>query len=263
MSSAPTDNISRSTPRTRRRGSADRFIPSSTSRDSLVLGRHPERLTPREKFRRTLSAGPDPFNTNAPRTPIRHRAGSSPPRIGRGIGTRSVRHSSLTSPNGRRMSQGAVWGIGGGAAAQGDSVAGVPDGRGRILASGTNAPLFSSDFLSRRDASAEADGHERRLAMALGLDTASRVFTYSSPPNSPDPGYGSANESPSPPGLRRVWRDNQWMKSITVTCSYGTRNFIRLSADVIQRLQERKNARRPCLLFLSDRFSFNVYATCC
>jgi hypothetical protein len=227
MSSAAIDNVSFHTPRTPRRVSADRFIPSSTSRTSLVLGRHPERLTPRERFHRTNSAGPDPFNANVPHTPIRHRAGSSPPSIGRGISTTAVRHSSLTSPNGRRMSQGAVWGIGGGSATLGDSVAGVSDGRGRLLGSGTNAPLFSSNFLSRRDSSAELDVHERRLAMALELDTASRVFTYSTAQSSPvDFGYSSApslvgpSSSSSPLVLmQRVWRDGQWEKSRSVTCA--------------------------------------------
>lgn len=211
MSTADLDDAARSAPRTPRRASADRFIPSSISRDRLVLSRHPDRLTRREKLARTLSSGPDPFGANVPRTPIRHRAGSSPASFGRGTSTVNGRRTSLNAPPSRRLSQGAVWGIGGATAVIGDSVAGVPDGRGRLLASGTNASLYSSNFLRRRDSNGELDVHERRLAIALELDTASRVLSYNGPAISPDSGYGSS--TPSPPQIgaaARAWRDGQW-----------------------------------------------------
>lgn len=220
MSTAPSDG-SPSTPRTPRRisgGGRDRFIPSTASKDGLLLNKHPDRLSPREKLARTQSYGPDPFSSHVPRTPVRHRAGSSPASIGRGLSTTTTRRSSLTSP-GRRMSQGAVWGIGGASASAGDSVAGIPDGRGRLLASGTNASLFSSNFLSHRDSNNELDVHERRLAVALELDTASRVLGYQ---GSPDSGYGSASptrtSAPTTP-LERAWRDGQWAQHTPTTSS--------------------------------------------
>jgi hypothetical protein len=157
-----------------------------------------------------------------PRTPVRHRAGSSPASIGRGSSTTTTRRSSLTAPGRRRMSQGAVWGIGGGSAATGNSVAGIPDGRGRLLASGTNASLFSSNFLTHQDSNSELDVHERRLAVALELDTASRVLNYQ---GSPDSGYGSASpvrtSTPATP-IERAWRDGQWEQhapTTSCTCS--------------------------------------------
>jgi len=218
--SSPSRNVTGPrTPRTPRRNSADRFIPSSTNRESLVLGRHPDRLTRPEKLARTLSAGPDPFSPNVPRTPVARRVGSSPPTAG-GSSSRTspptnLRRSSLTSPGPRRSSRGSVWEIGG-APVLGDSVAGVSNGRGGLLASGTNAPLYSSNFLSRRDSAAELDVHERRIAMALELDTASRVFQYSSTPGTPttpDSGYGSSPERRTPMSLmQRVWKDSQWEK---------------------------------------------------
>lgn len=219
MSTATLDHVSRSPPKTPRRASfgADRFIPSSLSRNSLILGRHPDRLTPREKLTRTQSAGPDAFTAHVPRTPVRHRAGSSPASFGRGSGSPSsqLRRTSLGSPSSRRQSHTSVWDIGGGAHSVGDSVAGVPNGRGALLASGTNAHLFSSEFLRRRDTNGELDVHERRLAVALGLDTASRVFTYSNtPPLTPDAGFGTpVTPFPATPGAGtspRKWRDGQW-----------------------------------------------------
>ena len=220
MSTSPSESASRTSPRTPRRVSGDRFIPSSTSRDHVVLNRHPNRLTPREKLTRTLSAGPDPFSVHVPRTPIRHRAGSSPASIGRALGSNVSRSTSISPPSVRRLSHGGVWAIGGGSAAIGDSVAGIPDGRGRLLASGTNASLFSSNFLSRRDSNSELDVHERRLAMALELDTASRVFTYAYPASPADSGYDSS-QSPfgpaTPTSAPRTWRDGQWDKQKLMT----------------------------------------------
>jgi hypothetical protein len=186
----------------------------------LVLGRHPERLTPREKLSRTLSSGPDPFGSAVPWTPVRRRAGSSPPSHGRGSTLNGIRRSLSTSPSDRRLTQGAVWGIGGGTAAIGESVAGVPNGRGGLLASGTNAPLYSSNFLTRRDSTAELDTHERRIAMALELDTASRVLRYSTPPLTPDSGYASSPERTQPvTPLQRIWRDNQWERADSPHCT--------------------------------------------
>ena len=222
MSATASDIPHGSPPRTPRRASAvgDRFIPSSTSRDRLVLNRHPHRLTPREKLTRTLSAGPDPFTTQIPRTPVRHRAGSSPASIGRGTRSNSSPQSSTSPLSIHRLSQSGVWGIGGGSAAVGDSVAGVPNGRGRLLASGTNASLFSSNFLSRRNSNSELDNHERRLAIALELDTASRIFTYAQPSSPADSGYGSASPTRTPgqsATAPRSWRDGQWDKHRMIT----------------------------------------------
>ncbi|KIW06499.1 uncharacterized protein PV09_02934 [Verruconis gallopava] len=219
MSFASADELFWTSPRASRRVSADRFIPSSTSPHSLILGRHPERLSPREKIQRTISAGPDPFNANVPRTPIRHRAGSSPSSAGHSIGSGNAHRGAQILPNSRRFGQATVWAINDSWTEAGNSVSGVPNGRGRLLASGTNAPLFSSNFLSRKDSIAELDVHERRLAVALDLDTASRVLKYSTPRSSPE----STRSSNSPPNMAslgsqpRTWRDGQW-ESSTATC---------------------------------------------
>lgn len=55
----------------------------------------------------------------------------------------------------------------------------VEDGHGRMLASGTNAPLYTTSFSSRPKAQAEEkDRHENRLAEALELDRVGRVLEF-------------------------------------------------------------------------------------
>ena len=50
----------------------------------------------------------------------------------------------------RQISAGAIWNVGGSAVVQG-SVAAIPNGRGGLLASGTNAPLFTASFFNKTD----------------------------------------------------------------------------------------------------------------
>jgi meiosis-specific APC/C activator protein AMA1 len=66
---------------------------------------------------------------------------------------------------------GTVWRVGGLA-----PVSGVPDGRGGLLGSGTNAPLYTTTFTIRPKAEESMDRHESRLAAALDIDRVSRVL---------------------------------------------------------------------------------------
>jgi hypothetical protein len=216
------------TPR-RNQDTPDRFIPSrdtqnNSPRESLLLSRSPDRLSASERLLRSNSAGPDPFSATVS-SPVRRPRNISP--ISPTNNVFSGRRSSL-SPWNRSISLGAVWQVGG-SAALGDSVAGVSDGRGGLMASGTNAPLYSSNFLSHIDSSAELDAHERRLALALELDTAARTFQYgqSSPISSsphaptsiagPDSGNHSSGNSnspgSSPPYRLCTWKNNEWVKT--------------------------------------------------
>jgi hypothetical protein len=53
---------------------------------------------------------------------------------------------------------------------------GISNGRGGILGSGTNAPLYKSMFLSRADPEAELEAYECRLALAFDVDQGDRVL---------------------------------------------------------------------------------------
>lgn len=53
---------------------------------------------------------------------------------------------------------------------------GVSNGRGGLVGSGTNAPLYTTSFTVRSKTQENADRHEIRLAEALDLDRTSRVL---------------------------------------------------------------------------------------
>lgn len=108
----------------------------------------------------------------------------------------------------RHVSPGTVWAVGG-ASAVSDTVVGVSNGRGGVLGSGTNAPLYTSMFLSRSDPEAELEAYERRLALAFDVDQADRVLNHTpdpSPTKSHNPGSSAKNQT------RHVWRDNSWAR---------------------------------------------------
>jgi hypothetical protein len=203
----------------------DRFLPArrpgNNTRESYELSRSPERLTDSERLARTNDVGPDPFGrrvrSNASRLMSRLRPhGGNPAPNTSPIGASSVlgprRNSTGSRP--RLFSNGAIWNVGGAHAASGESVYAVSDGRGGHLASGTNAPMHSANFLCRSDPVSERDVHERRLAMALDVDTSARIMTpgsFSSANSSIDSGYLSTS-----PG-RTVWKDNEWTKEGSIS----------------------------------------------
>lgn len=83
------------------------------------------------------------------------------------------------------MSVGTIWTVGGVAPS---APSGVPNGRGGLLGSGTNARLYTTSFSdahSKVKEDAEKEKYENRLADALHLDRISRVFEYRDPFSSP------------------------------------------------------------------------------
>jgi meiosis-specific APC/C activator protein AMA1 len=74
------------------------------------------------------------------------------------------------------VSLGSAWTVGGLAPLS----IGVPNGRGGLIGSGTNAPLYTTSFSSAAPkADEDRDKHEGRLAKALELDRVQRVFDFS------------------------------------------------------------------------------------
>jgi len=74
-----------------------------------------------------------------------------------------------------QVSVGTIWRVGGLAPPS----LGVSNGRGGLLGSGTNAPLYTTSFSAARPkAQEETENHENRVAHALELDRISRVLEF-------------------------------------------------------------------------------------
>jgi hypothetical protein len=134
----------------------------------------------------------------------------------------SYRRNSFTGDT-RQISAGAVWNVGGPSAVS-DTVIGVSNGRGGMLGSGTNAPLYTSSFLNRADPEAELEAYERRLALALDVDQADRILQHS-----PVPPAQNANHGGALLHVKHTWRDGAWVKD-------GVISRLFLSAQVVTTL---------------------------
>ena len=172
----------RSTPRTPQ-------TPSETYRVSKT----PQLLSPTERLLRHGSATPDPFGPLQVSTTRDERLNGSSPRIfpvaarspSRIIGTTNASEVPL-EPSGaqnRQVSVGAIWNVGGIAQANLNSpTRGVSDGRGGFISSGSNAPMYESEFLDDLSTNQDVDQMERRLAVAFGIDQTSKILDISRPP---------------------------------------------------------------------------------
>ena len=194
---------------------SDRFIPSRAAEDGLVrayqVNKKPEDLSTDERISRTDGANPDPFTARRI-TPIRTRglnergqaSGSPPP-------PRSRHPSGLQA---RVVSPGGIWNVGGSAAIQQRPVTGVSNGRGGLLGSGTNAPMFSSTFFNTETPHESQERFEGRLAFALDIDRTSRVLDLSHSrkrvPSTPEA---------SPQRRNTIWKDGSW---VTIKPDKGT-----------------------------------------
>ncbi|OMP84691.1 putative WD repeat-containing protein [Diplodia seriata] len=197
----------------------DRFIlprkSPTSSRESLRLSTQPASLSDFEKATRQRHPAFDPFSRRVPRSTRVQDAFQDLQRQTSANRSRSSPldwNNSLALRHGpRQVSDGAVWNVGGSGVVS-DSVSGIPDGRGGMLTSGTNAPLHTSMFLTEGDAVSEQEAHEKRLAFAMGIDQSSRILgsfedrTGSSPTTPSRPCWTVSNQK-SP-----EWVDGEWIK---------------------------------------------------
>lgn len=195
----------------------DRFIacrrPPALTRESFELNSPSERRNKEQNTNRGTRTGADAFSRRLRRSgrlneELRGLREAHSVVSGRANATRrnvNFRRSPL--PLGaRQISAGAVWNVGGPSAVS-DTVVAVSTGRGRMLGSGTNAPLYKSAFLNRADPDAELEAYERRLALALDIDQTDRILQHSSSPVSvSSPHGGPASQA------KHVWRDGAWVK---------------------------------------------------
>lgn len=214
----------------------DRFIANRTaSHDaskSFHVSKSTQHLSSAERLLRQNRDSPDPF-----RSPSIARQGR--PRISSGqINRNASGHVRVFSgsnllqasndplnPQNRQISTGAVWNVGGAAAiAPSGPINGVPDGRGGVLGSGTNAPMYTSRFFERNTPDQDRGRLKGRLAVALDIDQASRVLNHSQSPDRSrgtkvSPGNSSSKSKQREP--RTVWRDGQWVREGAVPGKYS------------------------------------------
>lgn len=205
----------------------DRYIAdrdaSQSQFETFRLSKSPHKLSVNEKLLRQKSATPDPF---APSRPARAQARELPSVDARngnrvrplGISGTNVLGVPRDGPGieSRAASIGAVWNVGGNTAATSPGpVQGIPDGRGGMLGSGTNAPMYTSNFLEGRLTEQDHDCFEGRLAAALDIDQTRRIFNSSQSPE-----YGrraSSNPQSTKQNLpyresRTQWKDGEWIR---------------------------------------------------
>lgn len=168
----------RISPSTPDRYIADRGVSQSPSR-TFRLSKAPHKLSVAEKVLRQNSATANPF-TSTGQTRIREgtlRAVSLTQRRTTSItGVLDVPRYFPTASN-RVASIGAVWNVGGKTAANSSGpVQSVSNGRGGMIGSGTNAPIYTSNFFESGLSKFEQDCLEGRLAVALDIDQTNRVL---------------------------------------------------------------------------------------
>lgn len=199
----------------------DRFIPPrrppNVTKQSFDLNKPEKRLIAEEKSLPGGNSIPDPFSRRLRRSVRMNDELRSLRETHAMLTGRSNLHRRRANPGLRRgttpmavrqISAGAVWNVGGASAAS-DTVLGVSNGNGGILGSGTNAPLYTSMFLSRSDPDAEQEAYERRVALALEIDQMNRVLDHSISSSN----HSTASSIDTPPCAARtvhVWKDNSW-----------------------------------------------------
>lgn len=168
--------------------SPDRFLParnlSSSPSIPFRLGKDPGLLSTHEKLQRKRDSSLDPFDLPGVRSGSPRRRASIDGRITprhrpRYINDQLLNDQFLTLRHATpslRAQPGAVWRIGGGSNTPRGPQFAVSDGNGGLLGSGTVAPLHVANFISKQSSSLHRQAHESRLALALNVDQASRVF---------------------------------------------------------------------------------------
>ncbi|KAI4733517.1 WD40 repeat-like protein [Aureobasidium sp. EXF-12298] len=207
-------------PRPRPSRTPDRFVFDRNldvqPRERLMLSSPPQDLTVHDRWSRRHSHAHDAFGSRTKitqgltrsKSPVRHQV----PRTPRLFMSSRVNPLGIVTPDSpREASHGAVWNVGGpSSTSPSDGVRSISNGRGGHITSGTNAPMFRSDFSNRvHDNSEHLHIHGKRLSTAMGLDQANRVL---------DQGFGLLTPTRSPDAdaaggfMPTVWRNNEWTK---------------------------------------------------
>jgi len=218
--------------------SPDRFVPTrSLSHDpvrTFRLSKPPPQLTPEEKILRRNSATRDPFGPlRVPRTrDERSRQSGNGDAVANRVPSRPIATTNVVAlprdPLGgqnRQISAGSVWNVGAiTQPSQSAPVRGVPNGRGGLLSSGSNARMYTSQFLGDLSTDKDVEIMEKRLAAALDINRTCRVFDLSQLAEE------RRSVSTGSIGLKRkrifveprtVWRDGEWVREGSSSREYS------------------------------------------
>ncbi|KAL8708558.1 MAG: hypothetical protein Q9220_006611 [cf. Caloplaca sp. 1 TL-2023] len=111
----------------------------------------------------------------------------------------------------RHASAGAVWNIGGGSTIPTGPIEGISDGRGGLIGSGTNAPLYTAKFLDKNMSNDDQDTYENRLAMALDFDRTRRTLDFSRPRRQAEVANGTIRRT-TDVVRQSQWKYGQWIR---------------------------------------------------
>lgn len=167
-------------------GDRNAFSPSSRA---FHLSKASTTLTTAEKLFRQNSSTPDPF---IPQSPTRVRGGRpsrtadrrNPIPIRSPTNVQDVPRS-VSAVRPRSASIDAIWNMGGNMATSSPPsgpVQAISDGRGRTLGSGTNAPMYTTNFLEGNSKELDNELLEARIAVALEIDQTNRLLNTSRSP---------------------------------------------------------------------------------
>lgn len=103
----------------------------------------------------------------------------------------------------------------------------VDDGRGGLFVSGTNAPIFNTQFPpSKPKAQEDVERHEARLASAFEIDWSSRILGFDRLSIPVERKSNKSNTQPSP-GRKTYWRGTQLVRE-----DHPTRNLSKKVPDM-------------------------------
>ncbi len=200
---------------------SSRFSPQDPSK-TFRLSKSPHQLSRSEKLIRHDSASPDPFGPL--RVPRSRNTGATPTngdlqalrprtRLTGATNMLSLPQDALALQT-RQASAGAIWNVGGNAQLTHTSpIRSVSNGRGGFISGGSNAPLYTSQFLHKDILDQDLERMEGRLAEALEIDQTSRILKISRTPAQ------SRSISTGAIGVKRKrvyvqprtrWRNGEW-----------------------------------------------------
>lgn len=208
----------------------DRFISyRSTSQDAshnFRITKKAQDLSTGERLFRQSLVSADPFG--APSAAGRRRISSSPIRnASRAASSRVLSGSNLVRPNNglssqpRQISNGAIWNVGGSVAtAPSGPIGAIDNGRGGLVGSGTNAPMYTSRFLDKESPEEDRNRLEGRLAAALDIDPTSRVLSHSHPAERGRSMVSNALDSGLRLSQKTIWTNGQWVRPTSSSRKY-------------------------------------------
>jgi meiosis-specific APC/C activator protein AMA1 len=134
------------------------------------------------------------------------------------------------------VSLGSAWTVGGLAPLS----IGVSNGRGGLIGSGTNAPLYTTSFSSAAPKVEEdRDKHEGRLAKALELDRIRRVFDFADISISPERVFTGKRKHAESESMT-VWSGTEWVmeggqdSEWSLPCKLGLRFWFKTDCHAIE-----------------------------